>query len=166
MMQVRVRVDSTKLKRHIAALAEAGRYRGYAGVFADGKGGTRYPNGLTVLDVLAIHEFGAPTVGIPKRSVVEYVGRDTARQANETLRRAVKDMVRKHDGSIVRQALERVCREAAERMEDRVRDPMTPPPPNAPATVRKKGFNNPLFHTGVLAESFEWRVVDAEQSRE
>lgn len=33
-------------------------------------------------------------------------------------------------------------------------------PPNAPSTIRKKGFNKPLIDTGVMSRSVSWEVQD------
>lgn len=30
-------------------------------------------------------------------------------------------------------------------------------PPNAPSTIKKKGFNNPLIETGLLFNSIDWK---------
>lgn len=34
------------------------------------------------------------------------------------------------------------------------------PPPNAPATVAKKGFDRPLFETGLLSKSVAYEVIE------
>lgn len=152
------RVIDRGFHRRVQALREAGRLVGRAGVFSDGKGATRYPNGMTAVEVMAIHEFGAPTVGIPRRSVVEHIGRAYAEQDHYDMRMAIQQMHAQNSAAPVRQMLKQIVDRAAERMADYVRDPATPPPPNALATVRAKGFDNPLFHHGTLADAFEGRV--------
>lgn len=33
-------------------------------------------------------------------------------------------------------------------------------PPNAPSTIARKGFNNPLIDTGRMARSVQWREIE------
>lgn len=57
--------------------------------------------------------------------------------------------------------IETVSRNVAEYLRDRIVENIMRADkfvPNAPATIRKKGFNHPLYETGLLSESIEYTV--------
>lgn len=154
----RVRTNTRRLRSLIQGLEAADAVSAKAGLRRDGEAGTRrYDNGHTVMDIAPIHEFGAPTAGIPKRPVVAHVGSATGNQAAQIMLRGIKTLHARPSsgGHLVRTQLEAAARMGRRAMETRVRKPGEPPPPNAPSTVAQKGFNNPLFESGKLAASFE-----------
>lgn len=152
-----VTVKDNGLKRLIRNLRGVKTLRGEAGVFEKGKGGQRHgDSNLRTVDIMAIHEFGAPTAGISKRSVVEAAAREQAGNIRSGLRAGIRDELRGEAGATER-AVRNAARQLRLKMQAIIRDPSRPAPPNAPSTVARKGFNNPLLWTRRLHDAFEER---------
>ena len=117
--------------------------------------------GITNADLLFIHENGSHVNNIPKRPVLQM-----------TIDYAKKELLPKYifEASVAymksgfkREAFERPLKQMCIKMEGYARDIIYKNDgrltPNAPSTIRAKGFNHPLFITGQLARSITCQLV-------
>ena len=113
------------------------------------------PSKLTVAEVAAIHEFGAPEANIPQRSFV---------RATVDAKAAEIAALQHGQASAVFQgktelgpALDRIGAKVASMMQATIAAGITPP--LKPETVERKGSSKPLVNTGQLKSSITWKVV-------
>ena len=118
------------------------------------KGSGRYPDGTEVIDVGIQHEFGIPGV-LPERSWLRHAIRTNLRKYRTFNKKALRQILFGDLKPSI--AMQRLGLEAMNDVQDRIRDISTPP--NAPATVDRKGFNNPLIHTGLFRQSVTFEVL-------
>lgn len=103
----------------------------------------KYPDGTLVADVATYNEFGTRT--IPERPFFRNALTEISGGA---LRRIADEFVR-DDFNLRERGAEAIGVFAAAEVGDAAVDLRTPP--NAPATVARKGSTNPLVDTGVLS---------------
>lgn len=112
------------------------------------------PGALTLLEVAAIHEFGAPAAGIPQRSFIRAGVDELAAEIKDAQRALAKRVVA---GDLTMDAaLEQLGALVAGKLQARIAAGIAPP--NAPATIEKKGSSTPLIDTGQLRSSMTWLV--------
>ena len=141
MPQVRVRTTGgDKLRSRLRLLAARPSVRIEAGIIH----GERYDDGTPVAYAAAINEYGYPAGGIPERPAW--------RAAAE----AIKERLR---GTPLPNALEadRIGRDAVETLKKTITE--WSEPPNAPSTVARKGFDDPLIETRKLVDSIDHEVT-------
>ena len=111
----------------------------------------RYPDGTQVAAVAAWNEFGTSR-GIPERPFF--------RQALKKVERDVKELLRERMDPQRMVVTDRVADEAgalvAGAIQKRIRDLRDPP--NAPATILRKGSSNPLIDTSTMMTAVTWKV--------
>lgn len=157
----------TDVDRGLAAVAQrvAERGRVRVGLLADkgqepktqrGPTGAIVPTEMTLVDIAAIHEFGAPAAGIPKRSFL----RDTVDGGADEIRRTQSVVARQIvlGGLRVRTGLDRIGAKVSGMIQRRIARRI--PPPNAEATVERKGSDVPLIDTGQLRSSITWALEE------
>ena len=122
--------------------------------------GSTYPDGMSVATVAAVQEFGAAiehadghTTTNPPRPFMRNTVRHNRGQWGPLLGAALK--ASKLDTT---RALGVVGLKIASQMQDEIK--ATSEPPNAPSTVKAKGFNKPLIDTGTLLRSIDFEVVE------
>lgn len=120
-----------------------------AGVF----GGT-YPKGTPMPLVAAVNEFGSPSQGIPERPAF----RAAIQQLRGEVPRMARDAVRSGGGEPPGQG---DVLEAADRGAELIQESMKAwtQPPNAPATIRKKGRDDPWIDTRRMVNAIEAKAV-------
>ena len=109
-------------------------------------------SGLSTGEILAINEFGSPSKNIPSRPFM--------RTSTEEMKKVIKYFVRAMRkrkkpwvGSIEANEIGRLGRTI---IQDTIINWDTPP--NAPSTVKRKGFDNPLLETELLQKSVEYDI--------
>lgn len=109
---------------------------------------------LSLLEVAAVHEFGAPRAGIPARSFI----RGTIDERAEDIARLERVMLAKVvAGDIaLKPALDAVGAKVAGWIQQRIAAGIDPP--LSPATVAKKKSSTPLVDTGQLRSAVSWLV--------
>ena len=122
-----------------------------------GKNDNRPDGELGNVEIGAVHEFGAPAEGIPKRSFLRATA-DEQRQnwgnLGQTLARGLVN------GKItVDKALGVLGERAVADIRLKVTDGAGIPPPNAPETVERKGSDRPLIDTGRMLQSLSYERV-------
>lgn len=133
------------MERRLNALLRSREATVEVGLFED----SRYPDGTKVARVGNAHEFG---VGVPMRPFMAQAVPDIIR----TVREENKNIVHSDDGVPNRPELDELGWEAAQDVKDSITRLMHPP--NSPATIRRKGMNNPLIDTGQMRDEVRAEV--------
>lgn len=109
--------------------------------------GEKYPDGKSVAEVAAFNEFGGGHT--PPRPFM----RTLVQNHRKIWRKILQDELPKEDDAHTALAT------LAEYMVDDLKDyiKIWTYPPNAPSTIAKKGFNDPLVDTGRMMDSVDWR---------
>ena len=123
------------------------------GIFPDGAGGQQYENGVTVYQAAAWAEEGTKTAP-PRKWLSGWY--DKNQQAVQLMME--NEMRKAFTGEkTVENALAAVGRMCRASIQAGIFAKI--PPPNAPATERKKGFDHPLIWTGKLLKAVAYRVL-------
>jgi hypothetical protein len=129
------------------AAAIAGNPRVRVGILADAPKRTDDGGGpMTLLEIAAIHEFGAPEANIPQRSFIRGPIDANIGRIHDAQRTAARQIIgRKVDGKTAVARLgalgQGICQQAISQ---------GIAPPNADATIARKGSSTPLVDTGQL----------------
>lgn len=111
--------------------------------------GTSYDDGLPVAQVAYWQEYGTTRDGkkfIPPRPFLRNTVSDKRKDWKDHLE---KDLEKVVQGNMeLEQALNRLGTEATADIKESIAEFSNPP--NAPATIKKKGFNDPLVDTGTM----------------
>lgn len=144
----------------LEALEDAKRKAVFVGLPADKVGGAIYGDGMTVLQIGAIHEFGAPEQHIPERSFLRVPFNTKRAEVNKAI---AQQFERIADGrQTVPVGLGKVGVTATNISKGAFRSAGygTWAPLKA-ATTRAKGSGTPLIDTGTLRSSINWAVRNA-----
>ncbi len=149
-MNVTVKADMRKLSEIRRKLIKAAEQAIQVGFFD----GVPHPNapGRTIAEIAAINEFGLPSQNIPERPFMLASIRDTS--APSFIAAGFKKMIN-GTGSVAS-----MRSNTAKRMRDEMKITIIEfsEPGNAPFTIAKKGFDNPLTETGTLAQSVKFKI--------
>lgn len=116
---------------------------------------------ITMAELGAIHEFGAPRAGIPERSWLRSTADEQRRKWLALLERALALVLR---GKLdVRQALELVGQRAVADVVKKIRSNI--PPPLAQSTIDRKGSSRALIDKGRFVQSISYEVVSGRAGR-
>lgn len=126
------------------------------GVLAS-SGGASAGEGVTILEIAVIHEFGAPRAGIPQRSFIRGTVELKNTEINRLIGKLTRRMVRSEGRETPADMLEILGAWVASEIKKRIRDGI--PPALKPETVEAKGSSTPLIDTGRLLNSITWEVV-------
>jgi hypothetical protein len=153
MASIKFQIDASKLRKIVRA-QKAKRRAVDVGVFADAGA---YPDGTPVTDVALYNEYG--TALIPSRSWLRSTFDESAADISRWIQSAVeRELVDLAKGLSPRMSrrLSAIGRNLAERARKKVLS--SPPPPNAPSTIARKGHGQTLYETGLLSRSVTHRV--------
>lgn len=112
---------------------------------------------IDIVQLAAIHEFGAPRRGIPERPFI----RSTADEQRESMFRTTRAELDKiYTG---RSDVAKSLSVMGQIMQDKIIAKINSgiPPPNRPGTIRKKGSSKTLVDTGQLKQSVRWQLEKA-----
>lgn len=114
--------------------------------------GATYPDGTPVAMVAAIQNYGAPRAGIPPRPFFTNMVKDKSREWGPAMAR----LLQANDMDVAA-----TLRQTGHAIEGQLRQAIidTSYPPNAPSTIRKKGFDAPLRDTMHMVRSIDHEVV-------
>lgn len=140
------------LRRRLEASAKS---HVVVGVLAN-KGGTADHGGVTMVELAAIHEFGAPKAGIPERSFLRSTMSKQEPALNKLIGRLAHEIVEK--GMEVHQALELLGTWGAAAVKKAITTGPGIPPELKPETVARKGSTRPLVNTGRLLDAITYEV--------
>lgn len=111
----------------------------------------------SLLEVAAVHEFGAPAAGIPARSFIRATF-DEKRDEIARLQQVLLTKIVKGEMELV-PALNAMGAKFAGWCQARIAEGISPP--LAPATIAAKGSSTPLVDTGQLRSAITWKVEGA-----
>lgn len=156
-MTVRVSVTDRGADGLLSRLRRAAGARVRVGVLEEATKATREEEGspLTLLEVAAVHEFGAPAAGIPQRSFIR-AGVDTQLAEIQRVQRALA-LQTIRGATTLDVALDRLGAKVAALLQNRIAAGIDPP--NSAATIARKGSSKPLVDTGQLKAAITWRVL-------
>lgn len=109
---------------------------------------------LSLLEIAAVHEFGAPDLGIPQRSFIRATI-DARTGDIEKLQKAVAGRVLA-GGLTTEQGLHQIGAKVASMMQAAINAGINPPLKEE--TIERKGSSKPLVDTGQLKSSITWQV--------
>jgi hypothetical protein len=156
-MTARVAVTDRGADGLLSRLRRAVGARVRVGVLEEATKTSREEEGspLTLLEVAAIHEFGAPAAGIPQRSFIR-AGVDAQLPEIQRVQRALAAQTIR--GALTLDvALDRLGAKVAALLQNRIAAGIDPP--NSAATIARKGSSKPLVDTGQLKAAITWRVL-------
>lgn len=127
-----------------------------SGEYKPRSGGERQGQPVTVAQIAAIHEFGAPGAGIPERSFMRGAIDQNGPALEKFMRRLTLEILlgkstRKRAFGILGEFVKNLMKRTIQR---------GVPPPNAPETIRRKGSSKPLIDTGQMINSIDWEVEE------
>ena len=136
------------------------------GVLADKGGEDEHTEGITMLELAAIHEFGSPAAGVPQRSFIRSTFDQRAAELAETAAKLARLIVTK--GMPVRQALGLLGQWGVKEVKATIREQRTTsefyePQANRPSTVARKGSDTPLVDTGRLINAVTSQVSEGDE---
>ena len=120
--------------------------------------GVRAESGGELVTIAAVNEFGSADGTIPERSFLRSTVDENRKKYLSALSAAIDKGITYGRAAMVRE-LGKVGQVAVGDVQRKIRDLDTPP--NAPSTVRQKGFDNPLIETGRLRQSIDFKVEGA-----
>lgn len=134
-------------------VAGMGKAHVKVGVLASKSGSAE--SGFDMVALAATHEFGSPKHGIPERSFIRRTFAEKPGELATTTRAIATKFVR---GEVsIEKALNILGLWASNAVKNRVTVD-TIPPPNAPATIARKGSDRPLVDTGRMINAVTWAV--------
>lgn len=120
-------------------------------------GKLKHNTGISNVELATIHEFGAPSAGVPERSFIRS-SFEKNRAAYEAALKTLMARVYSNELTIPK-ALRILGLKMSADMKKGITENAGIPPPNAPSTIEKKGSSRPLVDTGRLVGSITSAVV-------
>lgn len=113
---------------------------------------------LTIADVAAVNEWGSEDGHIPERSYLRSTFDENKGKYSNMLDRGLGEAIdQRGDFDKVHDTLELVGERVKRDVQRKIRE--FDDPPNAPATIKRKGADNPLIDTGRLRQSIDSQVM-------
>ena len=142
MINFKIKIDDKEILKMIKKQKPARLSVGFWDDVYDGKG-------ISVAAVAAFNEFGGGHT--PPRPFMHW----TVKNRNRKWRNIVRDILPQYAHDI-KKVMSVLGEYASEDLSDVIR--IWTRPPNAPSTIKKKGFNDPLVETGKMMNSVRWKV--------
>lgn len=130
------------------------------GVLASRGGNERTETGMTLIELMATHEFGAPSAGIPERRPIRKTFEDKEDELVELQEKLAKMVVTNHLEP--KKALTVIGSWAATEIKKTITEGPHLTPALKPATIARKGSDRPLVDTGRLVGAVAYEVVEDE----
>jgi phage gpG-like protein len=156
MAKPRVKVDDRVWQELKSRLKALGKGRVKVGVLASQGGNAEHSNGLTIIELAAIHEFGSPAAHIPERSFLRRTMRERMEEIYKFQTKLAKAIINRKMG--VPQALGLLGTAVASWVKFTIQGGPHIPPPLKPATIERKGSDRPLLDTGRLVGAITYEV--------
>lgn len=121
------------------------------------KGGNEDRDGISMVELAAIHEFGSPAAGVPERSFIRRTVAEKQDLIAKLTAKLAKRVVEKNFP--IAQALGVLGTVVAAEIKKTVTVGAGVPPKNAPSTIARKGSDRPLIDTGRMIDAVSHEVV-------
>lgn len=130
------------------------------GIIAAEGGDDATPDGISMIELAAIHEFGSPAAGIPQRSFIRstFNRNDVRREMGELTGSLVTKVIH---GMPLSRALGLVGAWGVDQIRHTIKNRQTQGPESQalkPSTIKRKGSDLPLVDTGRLLGALSWLV--------
>lgn len=113
-----------------------------------------YPDGQKVAQIASVQIHGSKRDHIPPRNFIAATHDDLKKKQKKFIKEYVINYFRnKNTENLVEElgiTSANLLRSSIIEFKD---------PPNAPATIKRKGFDDPLIHTGLLRDTVDWRKI-------
>lgn len=152
----KVRVDDRVWREVRDNAIDLGKAHVKVGVLSSRGGDAAVEGGITLVELMAIHELGAPAANIPERAPIRKTFAD-APWLPPLLKKLAKAVVTLRLDE--RQALDILGQEGVTQVRRTITDGEGLPPPLAEATIKAKGSSRPLVDTGRLLGAISHEVV-------
>lgn len=141
-MSLRVSIEVKDNKQFKKLLKDANKYSLEVGYFAD----KRYEDGTYAAQVAISNEYGRPENNVPPRPFMRKTATKHAKDWKDFVEVRVK----------AGEDWQKVLKELGVMVEEDISDMIAKwtTPPNAPSTIKAKGFNDPLVDTGNMMYDF------------
>ena len=117
------------------------------------------PNGPTPSHIIAkANEFGVPSKNIPPRPFMRNATVPAQKRGHNIIK------ARMDDGADLTTALQSAGVAMAEEIRKSIRS--NTPPPNAPATIKRKGSTHTLIDTGAMLGAIHWGLINKKAQKE
>lgn len=144
-------------KKLMQVLAQAKSGETYVKVGVIGTAAQSAHEGISNVELAAVHEFGSPDRGIPERSFIRSTYDEKRDAWTALLKKALRGV---YEGKVsLEQALSMVGLRAEADIKRHVTSGVGIPPPLKPATIARKGSSRPLVDTGRMINSVSHEVV-------
>ena len=143
-MDIRIEEDTIDLSRYGNIDVDAVEF----GIY----GNVRYPDGTPVSLAAIVNEYGTADGKIPERPFFRHSMNEIADQLPELLSDLLDDDLNLNANDAMR-----IGEKAVEVVRESITDWAVPP--NAPSTVARKGFNDPLIETTRMRESVTYKLI-------
>ncbi len=149
-------------KRLVKKIKDAEKRRVKVGVLA-AEGAKVYDDDgkITMIGIAAVNEFGSRNGHVPERSFIRRTFTEKETEVKAFCEKLLKAIMTKGEMSVER-ALNILGAFAATEVKKTITEGDGVPPPNAPATIRRKKSARPLVHNQRLLGSITYEVVDDE----
>lgn len=152
MFKTTVKCDVSGLEKLRRSLTECQEIEGRAGFDSS----QTHPRSETPLsDVAYYNHFGSEKGHVPKRPFFRRACKDSKKKVSSELRKEVANILM---GKSPKPALDRSVKALSKYISDVIQSDNWRPR-NAPYTILKKGFDNPLTETGYLANNVKTEVT-------
>lgn len=118
--------------------------------------GTEDDGKTSMVTVAIANEFGTEDEHIPERSFMRSTFDENVDAYKQDIRQIVKTAA--SGGRSIRQGMGLLGRKVENQVKAKIVDIREPG--NAPATIKQKGFDNPLVHHGRLGGSVRWKYLN------
>lgn len=155
-MSVKIVVKDDVLQAVVKRMGALDRVSVEVGVLAS-KGGHEDHDGITMVELAAVHELGSPANNIPSRSFIggTLKKRPVQRRMSALMAKLATKLI---EGKITnRQALDLIGKRGVEEIKKRIMGEGVPPALK-PATVARKGHSRALVDTGRLVDAISYEV--------
>lgn len=142
------------------ALNKLPNYSIEIGVVSNNKKRTKVSYGITNAELMFIHEYGSPLRNLPARPVLQMTIDYTNKHLlQKTIDKCINKYLSSFDEKDVETELKRLCMKMENYARKLIYNNDGRLVPNAPSTIRAKGYNHPLFQTGQLARSITCQLI-------
>ena len=162
-MAARMKINDRKWREVLGRVKRLDGAHVKVGVLSSKGGDADHGEGITMVELAAIHEFGSPAAGIPQRSFIRrtlvdapWLPQFTAKLARGVVELKVTET----------QALGILGEKAVLEIKRTITDGAGVPPPLAEATIAAKGSTRPLVDHGRLLGAISYSVVDGKPPKE
>lgn len=133
------------------------------GIFGDEGGSVDAGDGISLVEIGAIHEYGAPNANIPERSYIRRTFRQKEGELREMIGKVAKAIVL---GKIsAHRGLDILGAWTSSEIKKTITTGPHIPPPLKRATALRKGSDRPLVDTGRLVGAITWKVIRGRMGR-